>query len=263
MKTLKLISDNAELIASVPSDWNELSSVQIVYLIRMVENKVTAEEVKLKMLLYCIDAHIRKYDNKKSNNTLYLLKVSKKEFWLTAEELASIAAVFNFLFKEKDGEISINPLLTINPFPSTQCGCITVYGPAEGLTDITYQQFSDLMIWSTRIGESDMYLNKFISIIYKRKTAAATPELIAKMSPTVKTAILWFYYGCLQLIQAKFPLVFSGDGSSGDIVDGQMRTIDALAEGKLADKEKVKSALLYDALYTIQCAIEKANKVKQ
>ncbi len=262
MRTLTLEVGIDKLDYLVPGEWNDLSQTQLIYLIRMAQNQVTAEEMKLKLLLYCLDGSIKKYDNR-PDGRFFLLKINRDKFWLSSAELNAISSIFNFLFRETKEGLKINPKLTINKFPTAYCGCITVYGPKDGLVDISYQQFADLQIWSTKVDESSEMLDRFISIIYNRKTGNLSPKIVAKMSPSVKTAILWFYMGCLQMIQQRFPKVFQGSGASGNIVDGQMRIIDALAQNKLADKEKVKSASLYDALYTMQCAAEQAEKIEQ
>lgn len=262
MKKLTLELDGNSFDYSVPGEWNDLSQDQLIYLIRMVQNQVTAEEVKLKLLLYCIDGGVKKY-NDRIDGRVFLLKIRKDKFWLSPAEVNAMTSVLDFLFKETKDGVRIDPKLTINKFKKAHCGCITVYGPSDGLVDITYQQFADLQIWSTRVEKSSQMLDKFISIIYKRKNGESSTKLISKMAPSVKTAILWFYIGCLQLIQQKFPKVFQGgDSTGGDVVDGQMRIYDALAHNKLADKDKVKSAELYDALYTMQCAAEQVKKME-
>ena len=99
--------------------------------------------------------------------------------------------------------------------------------------------------------------------MYHRQKSEASPNLIAKMSPTVKEAIVWFYMGCLQFIQTRFPKPFEGGEGSSNVFDGMQRIIDALAHNDVTKKEQVKKSLLYDALYTMQCAAEQVDKIQK
>lgn len=258
MRTLTLDEDDY----SIPGEWNELTPDQLIYLIRMIKNRVTPEEVKLKILLYCMSATIRKFEHT-STGYNYIIQVGRKKYPLTSPQVHAICEIFNYLFIEENGAVRINPLLTKNPFPQAKCGCITVYGPQDGLIDLTYQQFADLAVWQTQLDKSDKALDKFISIIYKRQKSEASPNLIAKMSPTVKEAIVWFYMGCLQFIQTRFPKPFEGGEGSSNVFDGMQRIIDALAHNDVTKKEQVKKSLLYDALYTMQCAAEQVEKIQK
>lgn len=259
MKTLTIGEDNY----LIPGNWNELTNDQLIFLVRMMQNKVSTEEVKLKLLLYCMNAQVRRQEKTPEGLLYHISAPKKKNYALTPMQMSAMADIFDYLFIYIDEQYCINPMLTRNPFPKTNCGCRTVYGPADGLTDITYQQFADLQIWQTKIEESKDYLNMFLSIIYKDKKDVPL-NVINKMSPTVKTCIVWFYLGCLNFLQNKFPKVFSGSGDkSGDVVDGQMRIIDALAQGKLVDKDSVKNSLLWDALYTMEIAAEEMERLER
>lgn len=264
MRSLKL-NDDEYLI---PGEWNELTKYQLIYLVALVNKNITSEEIKLKLLLYCMEATVYSYDKRKTGYD-YLIKSGKKKYTLSAEEVTVICQMFDYLFTEYNGQIVLYPTLTKNPFPETKCGCRSVYGPADGLTNINYQQFVDLQIWQSQLDKNKSAVNEFISVIYLRSEYNSeqnfkytSPHLIATMSPTVKTIILWFYLGCLAFIEKKFPLPFSGSGGKGNVVDGQMRIIDALAENKVINKDLVRKSLLYDALYTMQLAAEQSAKMQ-
>ena len=111
-------------------------------------------------------------------------------------------------------------------------------------------------------------INDFIAVIYKRNSFSTTVEgeskLIEKMSDTVKLAIFWFYLGCLKFITEKFPRVFSGASGtvSGSVFENQMKIIDSLADGDVTKKPEVRNSLLYDALFTMELAVERQEKLK-
>lgn len=141
-------------------------------------------------------------------------------------------------------------------------GWIKFYGPADGLIDFTYQQFMELQIAQAESANMERGINKLLSLMYKRKRGKSS-KWIRKISKNKKTAILWFYLGCINFLQKRFSLVFSGESSSGDVTDGQMRIIDALAKNDVTKKADVRNSDLYEALYTMQIAAEESEKLRE
>ena len=85
------------------------------------------------------------------------------------------------------------------------------------------------------------------------------------MSPSVKTIIFWLYLGVLHFLSGKFPRVFSGSGGvgGGSVFENQMKILDSLADGDVTKKPEVRNSLLYDALFTMEIAIERQEKLKK
>jgi hypothetical protein len=253
MKEIKFDND-AYLL---PASWDELMPEQLIFLARLTEKKMTAAEIKLKMLLFVINGYVRQRISA-SDGDRYLISTHKRRYALSAEQLVEANKTFDYLFREVDNKTVLFPLLLKNPFPKVKCGCRTAIGPADGLTDITYSQFSNLQIWMTKLDSFPYALNTFISIIYKDSQGNAFSDKIYDMiSPNVKTVIVWFYMGCMEFIRQKFPRVFSGESAAENIVDTQNRIIDMLAYNRLAEHEAVKNAPLYDALYNLEGILER------
>ena len=266
MKTLKLNEDSCEL----PGEWNELTTEQLVFLINLVEKKQTAEEIKLKMLLFCLNAHVRRYYKLTTGQFRFTILAGKNKYDMSAEEMTAICDTFSFLFTGHGNGQSINPLLTVNPFPTAQCGCILVYGPEDALQNITYEEFVFLLTFFQAMQTAPDAIHDFLSVMYrtylKGERIRRNPELMRRMSPTVKTAALWLFLGTMHFLAEKFPRTFSGgepSSGAGNIFENQMRVIDALASNDVTKKESVKNALLYDALYTMECAAENAERAKK
>ncbi len=259
MRELKLVDESTqtESIFHLPGEWDELSTEQLLFLIELVGKNIPAEEIKLKMLLYCLKTRIRK----RNIDFSYRLKIGKYYYDLSVEELYAISEIFNYLFIYKDEQPQINPLLVVNPFPVIRVGWAKLYGPADGLTDYTYQQFIELQIAQSQAGSSMKEINKFLSLMYRRRNGEKS-SLFRFVSAKKKIAILWFYLGCLNFFQKKWPLPFSGESSS-DIVDGQMRIVDALAKNDVTKKKEVRNADLYEAFYTMQIAAEESEKIRK
>ncbi|MDR1716328.1 MAG: hypothetical protein LBS20_10825 [Prevotella sp.] len=258
MRELKLVDEStqAESIFHLPGEWNELSTDQLLFLIELVGKNVPAEEIKLKLLLYCLKTRVRK----RNIDFSYRLKIRKSYYDLSVEELYAISEIFDYLFIYKDEQPQINPLLVKNPFPVIRAGWVKLYGPADGLTDYTYQQFMELQIAQSEAGNSEKDIKKFISSMYRRKNGKKS-RLFALVPNKKRIAILWFYIGCMNFLQEKFPLPFSGKGTS-DIADGQMRIVDAMAKNDVTKKKKVRNADLYEAFYSMQIAAEESEKIR-
>jgi hypothetical protein len=259
MRTLQLNND----IYHLPGTWNELTAEQLLYLINQVNRRASAEEIKLKLLLFCLPAHVRKYRVTDGSHHFTVIS-GKRKYHFSAQEIGIICNIFDFLFVEENGNISINPMLTRNPFPTVQCDSLTVHGPGDGLQDITYEQFVFLLTYHQQMQTDPNAIHSLLSIIYRPNTGEILPEEMKKMHLAVKTAILWFFLGCIQFISEKFPMTFSGGGTpSGNIFESQMRVIDALASNDVTKKEAVKNSLLYDALYSLEIAAENAERLKR
>jgi hypothetical protein len=257
MRKLELNGD----VFTLPESWNELTFSQYVFLINLTSKPASVEEIKLKMLLFCMDAHLNRY--RQNGSRRYTIQSRKKRYDFSAEEILPVTGIFDYLFQEKDGKTIINPLVTKNFFQTAKCGCRTVYGPAEGMENITYEEFAFLQTYFSMLQSSPEAINQFLSVIYKESNGKSSPAIFNKMTQITKTGILWFYIGCMNFIAGKFPEVFSGGGdSSGSVFDNQMRIIDSLSGNDLTKKDAVKQAKLYDALYTMEIAAENAKKLK-
>jgi hypothetical protein len=249
----------------LPGEWNELSTEQLVFLIHLVDSRQTPEEIQLKLLLFSLRAHVRK-DSVSEGAYRFTIEIETdgKAYDLSAEELSVVADIFSFLFVRHDGRVSIDPSLTKNPFPTASCGRRTVYGTAEGLSDITYEQFVMLLVYYRQMQTSPEAIDDFLSVIYKSRSGKSHPEWMSELPGAVKTAAVWYFLGSLRFMAEKFPLTFSGEGKAdGSVFESQMRVIDALASNDVTKKEIVKNALLYDALYTMEIAAENAAKRKK
>jgi len=246
--------ENAFLL---PGEWNELTNEQLLFLIGLVNKNISAEEIKLKMFLFCIRGRVRE----RNEDFSFRIKIGKLNYDMSAEETFAICEIFSYLFIEKENQIQINPQLVKNPFPVIRIGWVKLYGPADGLTDYSYQQFMELQIAQSEAGASPKEMDMFLSLMYHRKNGKQS-KLFRFVSARKKVAILWFYLGCMNFFQKKWPLPFSGESSS-DIVDGQMRIVDALAKNDVTKKKQVRDSDLYEAFYTMQIAAEEAEKLKE
>ena len=261
MRKLQLNDD----VFLLPGEWNELTTEQLLHLIKLVGKKLSAEEIKLKMLLKILKARVHSY-NGADGKMLFVVKTEKKKYELSEEELYSITAIFDYLFIEENGAISINPLITKNPFPVLKVNYEILEGAGEGLQDTTYERFIFLMTWFNQMLTEPERINDFIAVLYKSDDEKVKPKHFGKLPQEVKTALTWYYLGCLAFMAEKFPITFSGTGGSSSgrsVFENQMRVVDALSGNDLTKKQIVKDSLLYDALFTLEIAAENAEKNKK
>lgn len=257
---------------AVPGDWNELTGEQLVFLSMILRKQCTAQELKLKLLLFVLSARIRRYNRAKGE--AFAVSIQRDTYYLSPEQFAALASVFDFLFTEAEGgQVQLDIRLTRNPFPLYLSKSMALAGPDDALTNISYGQFIMLQSWQQQMKHDYAgSLDNFLSVIWKDSAFSTSEDGSAvwfqDVDPNVKTVMFWYYLGSMRFIQEKFPRVFPGgsDSDSGDIFDIQQRIVDEMASGDVTKKEQVKQCLLYDALYTLEMAIErdeKASRIKQ
>lgn len=93
MRTLTLEEKNYP----IPGTWNELTAEQLLYLTKLVNKKISAEEIKLKMLLKVLNARVYSYIHTDSK-MYFTIKVGKRKYDLSAEELQPVTGIFDYLF---------------------------------------------------------------------------------------------------------------------------------------------------------------------
>lgn len=253
---------------TLPSHWNELSAGALQYLWKLTEKSVTPSEVKIKMLLYCLDAQVLGY--KKDGG--YSVKIKKHKYTISAEQMQPLCDIFNFLytFKEvkKKQVVSLDSRLFKIPYPFLKIGRKIYKGYDNAMGEMPYEKFSTILVYMDMIDKKPNYIDNIISVIYSAE--AKNPEDMPKetdcykLPQMVKNILLWYIQGSNDFMYNKFPRTFSGKATSNDSAfDNQMKMIDALAQNDLTKKEAVKKAPLLDALFTLECACENKEKEKQ
>ena len=262
MKTITI----DRLKCEIPSTWNEFSDEELVFLSIVMSGPVTPDAVKLKMLLFMIKASVNKYETAR-DGIRYHINIAGKSYFLSALQMSDMAHALDWLFKENtDGSPVLDVRLTRNPFPVIETKMGFIAGPEDALSNITYGQFIMLQSYQQMLNTEDG-VYKFLATIYKKDkfntSEEGSPEVIKLVRPDILRVLIWYYIGSMEFIREKFPNVFSGgESGSGSVFDNQMRVVDALAGGDVTKKDQVKSAYLYDALYTLEIGIENERKAK-
>lgn len=243
-----------------PENWNELSPEQLRFLSRISFENIPVQDIRLKMVLFCLKAKIIRYKNNR-----YTIYMHGFKFQAAPEGLIALSDIFDFLFSEPDkqGNRYIDSRLSKNPFPLLKISGHRLIGPADALTDITYEQFIYLQTFSERISSDQSAIDALIEIIYKRPCGKSATGLIRKIPADIKMIIFWLYTGSIRFIASKYHRVFSGNGESLDnAFEAQQKVIHSLANGELTKKDQVRNSLLYDALYTMELNIEQQEELE-
>lgn len=249
----------------VPSEWNELLDEQLKLLSSLLAEKQTLPEVRLKLLLFCIGARVRRANEQVSD--VWALTLGSKTVFLSASELEEMGRMFDFLF-DTEGRLDVR--LTRTPFFRLETRRMMLMGPEDGLTNVSYGQFVQTQSLLPLVqADFDSHINDFLCVLWKdlrfEPTEDGDPDWLADVSPDVKQVMLWYYIGSMRFIAEKFPRLFNGGESSTDEnpFEAHQRIIDELAGGDVTKKEQVRRSPLFDALYTLEMAIERREKEKQ
>lgn len=140
----------------VPESWDELTEKQLSYLVNLTQSDIPIEELKVHMMLYCLNAHVCRYRDIYRHQVKISIgtpghkipfRTHKKKYLLFPEEVNRLAELFNFLLMcEKDTEMKyhVHPELTVNPYRAFFCRFRKFRGPEDGLLDIRFEQFMHL-----------------------------------------------------------------------------------------------------------------------
>lgn len=260
MRTITIANKNIE----VPSAWNELLDAQLRLLACLVMEAYSLQEVKLKLLLFCIGARVRRANEQVSD--VWALALGSKTVFLSASELEEMGRMFDFLF-DTEGRLDVR--LTRTPFFRLETPRMMLMGPEDGMTNVSYGQFVQAQTLLPLVqADFDSHINDFLCVLWKdlrfEPTEDGAPEWLYGVPDSEKRVMLWYYIGSLRFLSEKFPRLFRGEGDTeadpATLFDTQQRIIDELAGGDVTKKEQVRRSPLFDVLYTLEMAIERKEK---
>lgn len=265
MHTLQINND----IYHLPESWDELTLQQLYFLVAITRQDTPIEQVKIKMLLRCLNAYVLppcKVDDRQTR-IRFGNRLFGKSYLFTPEEIHSLADLFGFLFeKEEESDCyRIQPKLSVNPFPTLRIQCRRFIGADDGLYDITFEQFIYIQTYLDALQNDLTKLDPLLACIWHRgkrfdiDRLERDAQLLHHLPDPKKMVMLWFITGSLASLNENYPRVFSGgDGvSHNSVFDSQLRLLDSLAGSDMTKKDAVRKGLLIDALYTMDESIRR------
>lgn len=273
-------------VYQLPENWDELTTEQMLHLVKLTQTDIPVETVKVHMLLYCLKARVTRHrkiygDNyrisvgKESENVHFCVR--RKKYLLTPEEVCSLASLFNFLLKgEKDRynnklHYYIMPLRFVNPYPIISVRMRKFTGPDDGLYDITFEQFIYMQTYLDAMQQDAQKINHLLACLWHRgknfdiDRLDADAALLSHLPEAMKIVMYWFITGCIIYLGEQFPRVFSGNSGSirQNVFDSQLRLLDTLANSDMTKKDAVRKGNLVDALYTMDESVRRQEEMEE
>lgn len=276
MRTIQINDD----LYQIPSEWDELTPAQLEYLSRISRSDQPVEQFKLLMLLYCLRARVTRHP--KLSKTLARLKVGtesprvclrirRKRYWLTPEEVNLMADQMAWLLTEKEKDYCIQPLRTVNSYPKLRIRWHRLAGPDDNLFDITFEQYMYLQTYLDALPDDPSKMDSLLACLWHTGRAFRIDRLehdariIRHLRPDRKAALYWFVLGSIGYLADNYPRVFSGGSGrvQGNVFDSQLRLLDSLAAHDMTKKDEVRRGLFIDALYAMDEQLRIQEEMKE
>jgi hypothetical protein len=232
---------------SLPSEWNELSRKQLLFVSKLFSAKLTLVEFRVKALFE-------------------FLSIKRKNFKRIAPEDAfTLCESLDFLNKEVN--------LTRNLIPFIKAGLNKYFGPADAMVYCTFGEFTlacSALDEFQKTGE-EKFLDQLVAILYRpqkffwsirkyftdnqdprlkfmNRTLKKRVRKIEKVDPCVKYSIYLFFNGVLNSLPGLYPYVYQQKGETQDQDNGWASLIISLADGKTDDQslETIMNSNLYN-----------------
>ena len=263
--------DGTEFEFQLPESMNEMTVKQLEFLAGLVANTDPIQEIKTKMLLFCMGAKLKRLRKK---DVLYRIRAKRHTFKLQPEHLLQAVSHFDYLFIEgQGGNCFLDTRLTVCPVSKIRlAGFWTFYAPAEALTDIVYDRYVFLETYFDRMQEEPAMVYAFLGAMLRPREKQFRKDrlflgLMRLLHPRKVVLLSWFFIGSIRFIKDKFPKVFPESGGSkdkgGTLYDDQQRLLDFIAKADPDKKIRMKHTNLYEVLYSLNFIMEEAEKQKK
>ena len=258
MKIIKINDKSFEL----PEHMNEMTLEQLLFLVKLVSEEVPIQDVKVKMLLFCLKGRMKPM----RNPAYFRVRIGGQTYGFSSEQIMQLSGAFDFLFTEpdKNGKSLADIRLSIPPFPIIGNGRKKLFPPGEALTACTYNQYIYLQTYDAMREESPDAVNYFLACLYRPREERFDPEnlnipVVKQLKPEEVMLSLWYWVGSCRAIAEKFPRVFpqsETQQTGGNPYTGHQRLLDFMTKADAAKKEEYKRMKLYDVLFSLEYMLE-------
>ena len=234
---------------SMPSNWNELTRKQVLFVSRLFQGQLTMADFKLRALFDFLSV--------KS-------KVIKR---IHPEDAFFLCETLDFLFSEVS--------LTSNLLPVFRIGIRKYLGPSNAMMNCTFGEFTmaNSLLDTFAKTKEQKYLDEMVAVLYRprrwfwfilkgftdnqdprQRFASRSLKTRCKRMATVdystKYSVFLFFSGVLNSLPVLYPYVYKQKGDAGSEDNGWASLIISLADGKTDDKslETVMNSNLYNVL---------------
>ncbi len=231
----------------IPSDWNELTKKQILFVSRLFHGQLTMVDFKLRALF-----------NFLSVKKKVIKRIHPEDAYFLCESL-------DFLFKEVS--------LTKNLLPAIKIGLRKYVGPSDSMMNCTFGEFTiaNSLFDSFSKTKDQKNLSEMVAVLYRPKkwfwfvrksfTDNQDPRQkftnrslkkrstrIAALDYDIKYSAFLFFSGILNSLPPLYPYVYQQKSDSSNEDNGWASLIISLADGKTDDKslETIMNSNLYN-----------------
>jgi len=232
-----------------PSDWNDLTKKQVLFVSRLFQGQLTMVDFKFRALFDFLSVRP---------------KVTKR---IHPEDAFFLCESLDFLFKEVS--------LTKNLLPVLRTGRRKYFGPADAMMNCTFGEFTmaNSLLDSFSKTKEQKYLDEVVAILYRprkwfwfirksftdnqdprkrfvNRTLKKRCRRISRLDYEIKYAVFLFFSGVLNSLPLLYPYVYQQQGDSWTEDNGWASLIISLADGKTDDKslETIMNSNLYNVL---------------
>ncbi len=237
------------MVFSMPSEWNELTKQQGLFVSRLFQQQISIVDFKLRALFDFLPVRP---------------KVIKR---IHPEDVHLLCESIDFLLKEVS--------LTRNPLPEIGTGHRRYIGPSDAMMNCTFGEFTmaHSLLDSFSKTKEQKYLDELAAVLYRPKnwfwfirknftdnqdprkkyanrTLKSRSRRFAKLDYIVKYSVFLFFSGVLNSLPGLYPYVYQDHGDSGNEDSGWASLIISLADGKTDDKslETIMNSNLYNVM---------------
>jgi len=231
----------------MPSDWNELTRKQVLFISRLFQGQLTIVDFRLRALFDFLSVRQK-----------VIKRIHPEDAYFLGESL-------DFLFKEVS--------LTKNLLPVLRTGRRKYFGPEDAMMNCTFGEFTmaNSLLDSFSKTREQKYLDEMVAVFYRprkwfwfirkaysdnqdprkkfvNRSLKRRCQRIATLDYEVKYSIFLFFSGVLNSLPLLYPYVYKQHGGIGSEDNGWASLIISLAEGKTDDKslETVMNSNLYN-----------------
>ena len=246
MNEIKFEIDEKDIIIHTPSEWNELTLDQLLFI---------APRVML----------INESQRLKSEIIFHFLKMKPKKIEdMNLSQLKGLFPAVNWLFKA--------PELTKNLLPKLEILNIKFIGPDEEMKNIGTAQFAfaDKFLGTFLKTKDEQFLNMLIASLYVEKGKKFGKDNIEQIAEYIKhlelekrLAILAFFMGCRKMISDKNPDIFKKSNKVRRSKSGWLGFFYELAGPKIGTYTDVADMNFYEMLGIMRKINEDAREAEK
>lgn len=252
---------------AVPRSWDDLTARQMETLADISAHEMTAPVLRLVFALSLTGMRVKE----RLEDGSFSIRRGLRKVTLSSEELCGLALTQSYILEKDEDSKGKNRWLIVSrrvldPYPHLKGWS----SPGDALEHLSYEQFMYALFYEQQLKDDSSKLSFLLACLWHRgrkfdaEGIEKQARRIARLPWQRRQAMLWYWTGCKQFLKGRFPRVFrpSGSGPSRNIFEDQLRVVDALSQGDMTRKPKVREGFLYDALFSMDESLRRQEEME-